>query len=126
MGMELKILVIMLGIIFLAAVISLLVIKRINERNSFLWLIGALAILLLSFMPDILERMARATGADYPPTLLFLLSILVILFILLYQSIQISLLQEKCRELSQQQALLDFKHKNRENKAREEIYREEI
>lgn len=119
MGIELRIVIISLGIIFVAAVIFLLVRKMINERNSFLWLAGALAILLLSTMPDILEVMARVTGVDYPPTLLFLLSTLVILFILLYQSIQISILQEKCRELSQQQALLNFERKNRGSKARE-------
>lgn len=107
MSVILKITIILLGIIFVVTVIYLLVKKRINERNSFFWLGGSLVILILSIMPDILEIIARITGVDYPPTLLFLLSILVILFILLHQSIQISILQDRCRELSQHMAIVN-------------------
>lgn len=96
------------------AVVRLLVKRRISERNSFFWLAGALAILVLSALPDVLDIAARAAGVDYPPTLLFLLSILVILFILLHQSIQISILQEKCRELAQNQSILSFAEKARQ------------
>lgn len=111
MHSSLKITILLLGVIFVLSVIRLLVKRRINERNSFLWLAGSLAILVLASIPDVLDVVARATGVHYPPTLLFLLSILVILFILLYQSIQISILQEKCRELAQHLAIINFNEK---------------
>ncbi len=103
-----KLIILLIGVIFVITVINLLVRRRINERNSFLWLAGSLAILVLAAIPDVLDIVARAAGVDYPPTLLFLLSILVILYILLYQSIQISILQEKCRELAQHLAIVNF------------------
>jgi hypothetical protein len=108
MGSPLKFTILLLGVIFIISVVYLLVNRRINERNSFLWLAGSLGILVLAAIPDILEIMADLTGVDYPPTLLFLLSILVILFILLYQSVQISILQDKCRELAQHLAIMNF------------------
>ncbi|NTW05187.1 MAG: DUF2304 domain-containing protein [Peptococcaceae bacterium] len=106
MDVEVKVVILFVGIIFVLAVLRLLVKGKINERNSLLWLLGSLVILVLSSMPDALDVVARAVGVHYPPTLLFLLSILVILFILLYQSIQISILQGKCNELAQQLSIL--------------------
>jgi hypothetical protein len=108
MSVALKLTIFLLGVVFVVTVIYLLVRRKISERNSFLWLTGALIILMLSTMPDILIILAQVTGVDYPPTLLFLLSILVVLFILLHQSIQISILQEKCRELAQQLAIANI------------------
>lgn len=113
-GLILKSILLLLGAVFVVTVIYLLVKRRINERNSFLWLAGALVIVLFSTMPEILEVIAVLAGVDYPPALLFLVSILVILFILLHQSIQISILQEKCRELSQLLAIINFQEKNRQ------------
>lgn len=108
-----KLIIFFLGVIFVVTVMYLLVKRKINERNSLFWLAGSLIILLLATTPDILEITARIIGVDYPPTLLFLLSILVILFILLYQSIQISVLQEKCRELTQHLAIANFGKKEK-------------
>lgn len=113
MSFALKITILSLGLLFTITVIFLLVKKRINERNSLPWLAGALIILTLAAIPEILEVGARFTGVHYPPTLLFLLATLVILFILLYQSIQISLLQERCRELAQHLAIINFNEENR-------------
>ena len=107
MSIFLKITIFLLGVVFVLSVVRLLVIRKINERNSILWLGGSLVILVLSASPDLLDTIAGKAGVDYPPTLLFLLSILVILFILLYQSIQISILQEKCKELAQHLAIVN-------------------
>lgn len=110
-----KFLIFILGVIFVVSVFYLLVKRKINERNSLFWLAGSLIILTLATMPDILDIMARFLGVDYPPTLLFLLSILVILFILLYQSIQISILQDKCRELTQRLAIINFSEREKDS-----------
>jgi hypothetical protein len=118
MGLSLKITIFLLGVLFVLAVIYLLVKRRVNERNSFFWLAGSLVILVLSAMPEILEVIAGITGVDYPPALLFLMSTLVILFILLYQSIQISILQERCSEMAQQLAIVNFNEEMRRGRAR--------
>lgn len=101
MGSTLKIFILLCGIFSVAVVIFLLVKRRINERNSLFWLLSALIILAFSTMPEILNMLAALAGVDYPPTLLFLLSTLILLFITLHQSIQISVLQERLKELTQ-------------------------
>lgn len=106
MGSTLKITILICGLLFVGTVFYLLVNKKINERNSLFWLLGALVILALSTMPEILEILAELAGVDYPPTLLFLCSTLIILFITLYQSIQISILQERLKELTQLFAII--------------------
>ena len=101
MGSTLKLFILLCGLVFVGTVIYLLVQRKINERNSLLWLLGALIILAFSTMPDLLQVLADLTGVEYPPTLLFLFSTLIILFILLFQSIQISVMQERLKELTQ-------------------------
>ncbi|WP_336787918.1 DUF2304 domain-containing protein [Paenibacillus sp. MMO-177] len=99
--------ILLCGIAFAAVVIRLLLRQRINTRNSVSWLLGTTAILIISANPDWIDRLADLLGIAYPPTLLFLLSTLVLLVVVLYQSIQISILNEKMRQLAQHVALTD-------------------
>ncbi|HOV79240.1 MAG TPA: DUF2304 domain-containing protein [Bacillota bacterium] len=112
MGSVLRVFILVLGVVFAIGVVFLLVRRRINERNSLPWLAGALAVLVFSAAPELLDFLARVAGVDYPPALLFLLSTLIILFILLHQSIQISVLQDKCRELAQLLAVISAPDEN--------------
>lgn len=120
MGSTVKLMIILCGFVFVGTVFHLLVKRRINERNSLFWLMGALIILTFSVLPEILEVLANLAGVNYPPTLLFLFSILVILFIILHQSIQISILQERIKELTQQFVINKRVTYNRGNKGEED------
>lgn len=107
MDIMLKLTIFILGIIFFIAVFFLLVTRRINERASLPWIAGSFIIVIFSVMPSLLEVLADALGVSYPPALLFLIAILIILLLLLYQSIHISLLQNKCQELAQHLAIIN-------------------
>ncbi|HZG77925.1 MAG TPA: DUF2304 domain-containing protein [Paenibacillus sp.] len=99
------------GLIYVAFAMSLLVRKKINERNTLVWIGTCVVILVLSINPETLDWLARQFGVAYPPSLLFLLSVLVLLLFTLYQSTQISALQEKVKELSQHVALQDVEER---------------
>lgn len=114
MSSTVKLIIFLLGISFVITVFYLLVRHKINERNSLLWLAGSLVILVLATIPNLLDIVAQWLGVSYPPTLLFLLSILVILLIILYQSIQISALQARCRELTQYLAIIESRQERGE------------
>ena len=103
----LKWFILLCGITFSGAIVRLLLRKKISERNSVAWLLSAAAILIVSANPGWFDRLARLLGVSYPPSLLFLFSTLVLLVIVLYQSMQISVLNEKLRQLAQHVALLD-------------------
>ena len=106
MDTTLRVTILSFGILFDLAVFFLLVTRRINERSSVPWIVGSLIIMIFSLIPAALELIAHALGVSYPPALLFLVAILIILLLLLYQSIQISILQNKCRELAQNLAII--------------------
>jgi hypothetical protein len=93
------------AIVFSAFVIRLLLKNKINERSSVIWLAGTLIILILAGIPDIVDYFANILGIDYPPALLFLLSTLVLLLFSLYQTIQITRLTNKIKDISQYLAL---------------------
>lgn len=116
----LKIIVFICGLLFVITVIYLLIKRKISERNSLLWLIGALIIFIVSAVPDILQFVADSIGVDYPPALLFLFSTLILLFITLYHSIQISLLNERLKELTQHVAISNHNNEYLNNSEKNE------
>jgi hypothetical protein len=95
-------------------VILLLVKKKINERNTLVWLAGSIGIFVLSAYPGLLNWIGRVLGVDYPPSLLFLISTLLLLIVVLHQSMQISVLNEKVKQLAQAVALLSVESPGKE------------
>jgi len=105
MNSILKVFLFCCGFAFFFTVIYLLLKKKISEWNSIAWLSGALAILIVSANPELVDWIAAKLGVSYPPSLIFLFSTLVLLLIVLYQSMQISELQKKMRQLAQNVAV---------------------
>ena len=101
MNIFLKIIVLLFGICSVAAVVYLLIKKKINERNSLFWLIGSFIILVIAIIPEAVDFISGILGIDYPPALLFLIAILILFFVNLYHSMQISMLNTKLTELTQ-------------------------
>ncbi len=66
--------------VLLLVVLELVRRKRLNEEYSFLWVVGALLVLVLSVRRDLLDRTAHWLGVYYPPSLL-LLVLLVVVFV---------------------------------------------
>lgn len=101
----LQIFLLVCALLFSYVVVRLLLKNRISERNSVIWLGGAIVIFLISGNTALFDHVARMLGIDYPPTLLFLLSTLVLLLFSLYQTIQITKLSSKIKDISQYLAL---------------------
>jgi hypothetical protein len=103
----LKLLILLSGLSFTGIVLYLLVRKKINEKNTLVWLTSSTLILILSLSPSLLDHFAKFVGVDYPPSLLFLVAVMVLFLLVLYHSMQISVLHDKIKELSQYIALRD-------------------
>jgi hypothetical protein len=111
MGSLMRIIILVAGIAFFILVMSLLAKRKINEKNTLVWLMGSIGIILISAFPELLDWLAALLGVSYPPSLLFLVSALVLLIMVLYQSMQISVLNEKVKQLSQHVSLRnDMQH----------------
>ena len=105
----LRIVVLAIGIAFVIMAFKLLISGKMSERASLPWIACSLLVILLSIFPYSIDRIAAFVNIDYPPTLLFLISILIILLLLLYQAIHISILQNKIRELTQTISIINSK-----------------
>ena len=104
------------GLAFAILIVMLLLKRRINEKNSIIWLIAAAAILLVSANPGMLDWAATRLGITYPPSLLFLFSNLVLLLLVLHQSMQISSLHEKLKQLAQHISIAEQEDRERSEK----------
>jgi hypothetical protein len=105
MGLFAKLFLLLCAIIYTIAVLHLLVKQKINEKNTIYWLTGVFFVLILASIPDLLDKAAILIGISYPPSLLFLFTSLVLLYIVLRQAVQLSVLDAKVRELAQLVAL---------------------
>lgn len=115
MNIFFRVIILTLAISTSLIIIRLLIKKRISERISLLWIIGYFLIIIVSIDPVLLDKLSEFAGIYYPPSLLFLISTLVLLSICLLHSIQISTLNAQIRELTQYVVIKDLEHKKMDN-----------
>ncbi|MDU4937990.1 MAG: DUF2304 domain-containing protein [Clostridium sp.] len=96
-----------IGIIFLMIVISKVKRKRFFEKESFLWVVGSICLLFLAIFPGIISYLSDLVGIEYPPSLLFFIATIFILYLLFRQSEYVSLLREQVKELGQRIVVLE-------------------
>ena len=82
--------------------------RRLKEEYSLLWLATAAALIILSLSRPVLDMLASAVGIIYPPSAIFLVAVIFVLFILLHYSIVLTRLTQENKENAQQLALLRF------------------
>ena len=106
---------IILAIIVIIYVFNIVRKKQFSIKESFWWMIASIIMLILAIYPYSIDRIASYLNISYPPSLLFVLCIIFLLFILFRNSRKIFELQLKVIELGQEVAVLKEKV-NREKK----------
>ncbi|NLS79245.1 MAG: DUF2304 domain-containing protein [Chloroflexi bacterium] len=102
-----RIFVILLALGVLIAIINLVRAKKIKEEFALLWLLTAVALVVIPLSIDVLDAIAFAIGVDYPPGLLFLVAFVGVLFILFQFSTSISKFSDQIKNIAQDLALLN-------------------
>lgn len=98
----------LLGALALLLIIFLLLKKGIMAvKYSLLWLFLSLALVVVAACPSIMYVLSVLLSIEMPVNLVFLLMFCFVLALLLSLSIAISQLAEKCRRLTQANALLE-------------------
>ena len=99
-------------IFIIISVISLLYVsnsvrkKELSIMESFWWFFGSIVMVLLAIFPYSIDNIATWLKIDYPPSLLFVLCIIFLLFQNFRSSKKISDLQMKVVELAQELAIV--------------------
>lgn len=79
---------------------------RVRVKYSLLWLTVGGLMLLLALIPSLLDRVSGMLGISYGPATLFLGSIMLLLFIAIHYSWELSRLEERTRILAEEIAML--------------------
>jgi len=82
--------------------------RRLKEEYSLLWLATAAVLIILSLSRPTLDTIASTVGIIYPPSALFLVAMVFVLFILLHYSVVLTRLTQENKENAQQLALMRF------------------
>ncbi|MDP8974898.1 MAG: DUF2304 domain-containing protein [Actinomycetota bacterium] len=83
--------------------------RQLRAKYSLLWLSLGVVLIVLAVSPQMLDRVSRAVGVAYPPTVFFVLAITLLLLIVIHFSWELSRLEERTRTLAEELALLRTK-----------------
>lgn len=96
-----------LGIGLALTILLLIRRDRLHSRHAIWWLFVAILVMVLGLFPKIIDYLALKSGVNYPPTLLFILGMGLILLKVLSIDLHHSQLERKTRRLAQRLALLE-------------------
>ncbi len=118
-----KIIIILLGIIFITFLFYLLKNRKISDTLGLMWLTVSIGMVLVVVNNSILMFTTHLLGAKYPASALTMIGLLFIISLLLYFTFKISILTQDLRTLVQQIAIKNMQMENRikelENKLHE-------
>ena len=95
------------SVLLLGGVLELVRLKKLTEEYSFVWIVCAVALLVLSLARRSLDRLALAFGIFYPPAALLLVLILFVFIASLSFSVVVSRQRQQIEQLAQETAILD-------------------
>ena len=103
---------IIISVLILLYIINSVRKKTFSIKESFWWFMGGILMLILSIFPYSIDWFAEKLNIDYPPSLLFILAIIFLLFRNFKDSKRISELQIKTIDLAQELAVVKEKVNN--------------
>ena len=103
----------LLGLSIAGIILFLIRRDHLHSRHALWWLWIAFMILILGISPSIIDTFAGFLGINYPPTLIFILGIGMLLVKVLGIDIHQSELERRQRRLTQRIALIE--EENRHN-----------
>lgn len=80
--------------------------RRLREKYVGLWIVLALAVLVVGAVPDLVFWLADALGVVTPANLLFAASLIILLLVCLQLSAELTSTEEEIRVLAEEVAIL--------------------
>ena len=102
--------VLVVGIGLAGGILYLVRRDHIYIRQGMFWITVALVTLAFAFWPRLIDLVGGALGIAYPPTLLLLAAIIVLVIKALYADIALTKVNRDLRRLNQRMALLEAEH----------------
>lgn len=99
---------VILAIVFIIYVYLNVKDQELSIKESFFWMVGSIVMLFLSMFYKMVDKVAVLLGVWYPPSLVFLIAIMFLLFINFRNSKKIYKQNERIVELAQKLSILEF------------------
>jgi hypothetical protein len=103
-----KLIIILLGLVFIVFLFSLLKNRKISESLGLIWLTVSVGMVLVVINNTVLMSITHFLGAQYPASALTMIGLLFIISLLLYFTLKISRLTQDLRTLVQQITILNM------------------
>ncbi len=99
-----------LGLLLAGIILWLIRRDHLHSHHALWWLLVALIVMVLGIFPRLIDFLAYQLGVNYPPTLLFILGMGMILIKVISIDLHQSDLERKIRRLAQKLAILADDH----------------
>lgn len=96
-----------IGVVLIIFIIKQMVNKKITESQSILWIVIGLAAIIVGMFPSLINLIAEKLGIWYAPSIILLIIFVGLLFIVLKNTIVISVQSNQINELFMQVSLLN-------------------
>jgi hypothetical protein len=103
---RIQIVALIAGVVLLLVVLELVRRRRLTEEYSFLWILSAVALLILSARREMLHAVARWLGVQYPPMILVMVLIVMVFVASLCFSVIVSRQRQQIERLIEETAIL--------------------
>jgi hypothetical protein len=103
--------VIVMGLVLAIGILYLVRRDHLYIKQGLFWILVAAASLLFGLWPYLIDTVGGALGIAYPPALLFLVAIVVLVFKALFGDIELTRVRRDLRRLNQRIALLEAGHR---------------
>lgn len=101
---------ILVAIVFIIYVFNIIKKGEFSVEESIFWVIGTVIVVVLSIWPKILDKLAVKLNIDYPPSLLFLMTSIFLIFIIFRDTKKISKQNAKITEIAQRVSILEYEN----------------
>lgn len=101
MNLNIYIISFCISLAFAGTILYLIRKRRLREQYALLWLLMSVIMMALSLFPSLLDEVAQRIHIYYAPSLLYLLSVVAVLFILLHLTMAVSTLTHRVILLTQ-------------------------
>ncbi|MGW9629787.1 DUF2304 family protein [Agromyces sp. NPDC055520] len=97
------------AVFVLAVVIEMLRRRRLRERHAAWWLLAGILALVIGIFPQTLRWASDLIGIEVPTNLVFFVSLVLLFFVCLQHSAELTELESENRSLAEQVVLLDLR-----------------
>lgn len=112
MSIQFRVLLILIAFLTSGSILRKIRKEKVQIQYSIFWILFSVLLIVLSIFPSILIRTARALGMGSPSNLVFLIIIFLLLVKSFNQTVDISALEVKLKELTQRIALKEEENEN--------------